>query len=147
MDDPYDLERFVDAQDQYGEYARAASELRNGRKTSHWMWYVFPQMRGLGQSQQSHKYGITSLAEARAYLQHPVLGPRLLECTQLLLSVEGHSAVQILGSVDAMKLRSCMTLFSRAAPEESAFRQVLDTYFQGLEDEKTVRLLDGDGTG
>jgi uncharacterized protein (DUF1810 family) len=147
MDDPYDLERFVDAQDQYGEYARAASELRNGRKTSHWMWYVFPQMRGLGQSQQSHKYGITSLAEARAYLQHPVLGPRLLECTQLLLSVEGRSAVQILGSVDAMKLRSCMTLFSRAAPEESAFRQVLDTYFQGLEDEKTVRLLDGDGTG
>jgi uncharacterized protein (DUF1810 family) len=147
MHDPYQLQRFVDAQDQYGEYARATSELRSGRKTSHWMWYVFPQMRGLGQSPQSHEYGIISLAEARAYLQHPVLGPRLLECTQLLLSVEARSAGQILGSVDAMKLRSCMTLFGRAAPEEATFRQVLEKYFQGLEDEKTVELLGGDGTG
>jgi uncharacterized protein (DUF1810 family) len=105
-------------------------------------------MRGLGQSPQSHRYGITSLAEARAYLQHPVLGPRLLECTQLVLSIEGQSASRILGSVDAMKVRSCMTLFGRAAPEEAAFREVLDKYFQGSEDEKTLKLLDGDdGTG
>jgi uncharacterized protein (DUF1810 family) len=144
MEDPYRLDRFIDAQNDSGEYQSVVSELQNGRKLGHWMWYIFPQVRGLGRSWMSHKYAIASLAEARAYLEHPLLGPRLLECTRLLLRIEDQRASDIFGSLDAMKLRSCMTLFSRADPRQATFRQVLDKYFQGAEDQETVRLLGGD---
>jgi uncharacterized protein (DUF1810 family) len=144
MEDPYRLDRFIDAQNDSGEYQSVVSELQNGRKLGHWMWYIFPQVRGLGRSWTSQKYAITSLAEARAYLEHPQLGPRLLECARLLLRIEGKRASDIFGSLDAMKLRSCMTLFSRADPQQATFRQVLDKYFQGAEDQETIRLLGGD---
>jgi len=145
--DHYRLQRFVDAQNENGVYRRALSELRSGRKSGHWMWYVFPQLRGLGRSATSHEYGISSLAEARAYLEHPVLGPRLLECARLLLSIDGADADEIFGSIDAVKLRSCMTLFRRAAPENGAFQEVLDRYFEGSADRMTISLLGGDDTG
>lgn len=134
-----DLDRFVDAQ--AGTYDRALGELRAGRKTSHWMWWVFPQVAGLGMSATSKAYEIADLEEARAYLRHDVLGPRLLECCRALLALEDVSAERVLGSVDAMKLRSSMTLFARADPEEGAFREVLDRYYDGAEDERTVALL------
>ena len=134
-----DLERFVDAQD--GTYARALAELRAGRKTSHWMWWVFPQVAGLGMSSTSAAYAIADLAEARAYLDHDVLGPRLLECCRALLDLEDVSAERVLGSIDAIKLRSSMTLFAHADPEEGVFREVLDRYYDGDEDERTVALL------
>jgi uncharacterized protein (DUF1810 family) len=141
MEDPYRLRRFVDAQDLNGKYQEVISELRNGHKSSHWMWYVFPQVRGLGQSRMANEYAIASLAEAQAYLGHPVLGPRLIECAGLLLAIDGKSAADVLGSVDAIKLRSSMTLFSRADPQQALFRQVLDRYFQGSEDPQTIRRL------
>jgi uncharacterized protein (DUF1810 family) len=141
MEDPYRLRRFVDAQDLNGQYQEVVTELRNGFKSSHWMWYVFPQVRGLGRSWTANEYAIASLAEAQAYLGHPVLGPRLIECARLLLAIDGKSATDVFGSLDAMKLRSSMTLFSRADPQEAVFRQVLDRYFQGLEDLETIRLL------
>ncbi len=127
--DPHDLQRFVTAQDDGGTYERALAELRAGRKTSHWMWFVFPQEAGLGQSAMSRRYAIGSPAEARAYLGHPVLGPRLRECAAALLAVEGRSAVEILGEIDAMKLRSSMTLFAAADPGEPLFPAVLERYF------------------
>src|SRR6478672_1914351 len=117
-DDPYDLQRFVAAQDTGGTYQQALAELKAGRKTSHWMWFVFPQIAGLGRSATAQHYAISSLAEAQAYLAHPVLGPRLRQSAAALLSHPGRSADQILGSIDAMKLRSSLTLFSRAAPDE-----------------------------
>lgn len=129
--DPFELERFLSAQDEGGTYARALAELRAGRKTSHWMWFVFPQEAGLGQSAMSRRYAIGSLEEARAYLAHPVLGSRLRECAAALLAVEGRSAVSILGEVDAMKLRSSMTLFARADLREPLFPAVLERYFEG----------------
>jgi uncharacterized protein (DUF1810 family) len=132
-----DLERFLDAQDSGRVYERALAELREGRKTSHWMWFVFPQIAGLGQSEMSRRYAIDSLDEARAYLDHPVLGPRLLECCEALLSHHGMSAEQILGGIDAIKLRSSMTLFARASPETQTFQQVLDRYFDGEADVAT----------
>jgi uncharacterized protein (DUF1810 family) len=141
MEDPYRLRRFVDAQNQGGRYEDVISELRSGRKTSHWMWYVFPQVRGLGRSRTAKEYAIGSLAEAQAYLRHPVLGPRLVECARLLLAVDSKSAADIFGSLDAIKLRSSMTLFSRANPQQAVFRQVLDRYFQGSEDPETIRRL------
>lgn len=119
MDDPFDLTRFEAAQDGGGTYAAAVSELRAGRKLSHWMWFVFPQIGGLGQSATSRRYAIASPAEAHAYLEHPVLGPRLLECTRILAELSGRSALEIFGAIDAMKLRSSMTLFAHAAPESS----------------------------
>jgi len=134
------LQRFINAQDGGGTYTRALAELHQGRKTSHWMWFVFPQVAGLGQSEMSRRYAIDSLAEARAYLDHPVLGPRLVECCQALLSHEGVSAVQILGGIDAIKLRSSMTLFARADPKAGVFQQVLDRYFDGEADAATARL-------
>ena len=134
-----DLERFVVAQED--TYARALAELRAGRKTSHWMWWVFPQVAGLGTSGTSQAYAIADLAEARAYLRHDVLGPRLLECCRALLDLEDVSAERVLGSVDAMKLRSSMTLFAHADPDEDAFREVLARFYDGREDERTVRLL------
>lgn len=127
--DPFDLERFLAAQDEGGTYGRALAELRAGRKVTHWMWFVFPQEAGLGQSAMSRRYAIGSLEEARAYLTHPVLGARLRECAAALLGVEGRSAVAILGEVDTMKLRSSITLFARADPGEPLFPAVLDRYF------------------
>jgi uncharacterized protein (DUF1810 family) len=134
-----DLERFVDAQ--AGTYDQALAELRAGRKTSHWMWWVFPQVAGLGMSGTSRAYAVADLAEARAYLRHDVLGPRLLACCRALLELEGVSAERVLGSVDAMKLRSSMTLFARADPGEPVFGAVLDRFYDGREDDRTVQLL------
>jgi uncharacterized protein (DUF1810 family) len=140
-DDPYDLQRFVAAQDAGGTYRRAIAELRNGRKDSHWMWFVFPQVAGLGYSHASRTYAISSLAEASAYLAHPVLGPRLIECAAILAGLPGRTAEQVFGEVDALKLRSSMTLFMRAAPGEPVFRQVLDRYFGGETDSATERRI------
>ena len=134
-----DLDRFVDAQ--AGTYDRALGELRAGRKTSHWMWWIFPQVAGLGLSATSKAYEIADLDEARAYLRHDVLGPRLLESCRALLGLEDVSAERVLGSVDAMKLRSSMTLFAHADPAETTFREVLDRFYSGAEDERTVALL------
>jgi len=139
--DPHNLHRFLEAQDETGTYERAFAELRGGRKTSHWMWFVFPQLAGLGRSAMSRTYAIASLAEAEAYLEHPILGPRLRECAGALLGVSGKSAAEILGGIDALKLHSSMTLFFRAAPKEPRFRQVLDRYYDGELDEATERRL------
>ena len=135
MSDPYDLQRFVDAQDRV--YARVVSELRAGRKTSHWMWFVFPQVAGLGSSSMAQQYAIGSLDEARAYLDHPLLGARLRESARVLVEQSGRSAFDIFGGIDAMKLRSSMTLFAHAAPGEPAFAAVLDRYFDGERDPAT----------
>jgi uncharacterized protein (DUF1810 family) len=140
-EDPYDLQRFVAAQDAGGTYDRATAELRGGRKTSHWMWFIFPQVAGLGYSPASRTYAITSLAEARAYLAHPVLGARLIECAEILIGVPGRTAEQIFGEVDALKLRSCVTLFTHAAPAQPVFRQVLNQYFDGIPDSATEQRI------
>lgn len=145
--DLYHLERFVKAQDVDGTYERALSELRAGRKTGHWMWFIFPQIAGLGQSETSRRYAISSRGEAAAYLQHEQLGPRLLECSRLLEESRALSATQILGPIDATKLRSCMTLFMRAAPQEPVFARVLQRYFAGAPDPNTDRLLQSQGDG
>jgi uncharacterized protein (DUF1810 family) len=141
MGDPYGLERFVAAQDAHGTYERAVRELHAGMKLSHWMWFIFPQITGLGFSTMSQRYAINSLDEARAYVAHPVLGPRLVECARILVGTEGCTATDILGGIDAMKLRSCMTLFTAAAPEQPAFGEVLDKYFHGEPDEATLERL------
>jgi uncharacterized protein (DUF1810 family) len=140
-DDPYDLQRFITAQDAAGTYERALSELRAGCKRSHWIWFVFPQIAGLGHSDNARTYAISSLAEAKAYVAEPVLGPRLLECARTLLALEGKSAPEILGGIDAIKLRSSMTLFASAAPDEPLFGQVLDRYFDGAADAATMQRL------
>ena len=141
MGDSFDLQRFVEAQDAGGTYERALAELRGGRKLSHWMWFVFPQVAGLGRSPMAARYAISGLEEARAYLAHPVLGPRLRACAGALAQQQGRSAVQILGEVDALKLRSSMTLFARAAPGEALFTDVLAQYFDGVPDPQTERRL------
>ncbi len=141
MDHDYDLERFVAAQDAGGTYDQALAELRRGRKTGHWIWFVFPQIAGLGSSPTSRRYAISSLAEAQAYLRHPVLGLRLAEAARTLIAHPGTDAAQILGSLDAQKLRSSMTLFHRADPGEQLFGQVLTQYFGGGEDPATDELL------
>jgi uncharacterized protein (DUF1810 family) len=141
MDDPYDLGRFVAAQDAGGTYDRALAELRSGRKEGHWMWFVFPQIAGLGQSQMSRTFAISTLDEARAYLRHPVLGPRLAECARVLARAQARSAGQIFGHLDAQKLHSSMTLFLRAAPAEPLFGQVLRQCFNDLPDPATDQLL------
>jgi len=140
MADPYQLDRFMVAQDE-GSYRAALAELRAGRKTSHWMWFIFPQVAGLGRSAAAQHFAISSLDEAQAYLRHPVLGPRLRECVQLLAALDGKSADQILGGVDAMKLRSSLTLFMAAAPDEPLFRDVLAKYFGGAADQLTLDRL------
>ncbi len=140
-DDPFNLGRFVAAQNAGGTYDRAVEELRAGFKTSHWMWFVFPQIAGLGQSSSSREFAISSLEEAQAYLQHSVLGLRLLECTSIVIETMGRTAEQIFGEIDAMKLRSSMTLFRQAAPEESLFTQVIDRYFNGQPDSATTQRL------
>lgn len=135
----YDLARFVEAQE--GVYADVLDELRAGRKTSHWIWFIFPQVAGLGHSSMSHRYAIASLDEARAYLDHPVLGPRLRECARLILAIDGRTAEEVFGRIDAMKVRSSMTLFHRAAPEVPEFGQVLDRYYGGVADDAIVEPL------
>jgi uncharacterized protein (DUF1810 family) len=138
-DDPYDLERFVAAQ--RTSYERALAEIKDGDKVSHWMWYVFPQVAGLGFSVTSRKYAIKSLDEARAYLAHPLLGRRLAECASAALAVEGRSAKEIFASPDDMKLRSCATLFAQIAGDDSVFQRLLDKYFDGVPDTATLRFL------
>jgi len=145
VSDEFDLERFVTAQDQGGTYEAAVAELRSGRKRSHWMWFVFPQIAGLGQSPISRRYAIASLGEARAYLAHEVLGPRLVECARIVAGLKAPSAEDIFGGIDAMKLRSSMTLFARADPTNPVFGQVLEAYFGGEPDGATDRLLAADG--
>jgi uncharacterized protein (DUF1810 family) len=139
MNDPFDLNRFVRAQG--ADYERAVAEIRSGRKRSHWMWYIFPQVAGLGQSPTSQRYAIGSLEEARAYLAHPILGPRLIACAEAAMSVNGRSAREIFGSPDDMKLKSSATLFALASSHESVFGQVIKKYFSGSRDEKTLQLL------
>ena len=141
--DPFSLGRFIDAQDAGGTYDSAMAELRAGRKVSHWMWFVFPQIAGLGRSPMAKMYAIGSLAEAQAYLADPVLGPRLLEATRVVAELSGSTAEEIFGAVDAIKLRSSMTLFARAAPGEPLFQRVLDRYFGGVADDETDRRLAG----
>ena len=141
MSDPFGLQRFVDAQDDGNTYVQALAELRAGRKRSHWMWFVFPQLAGLGRSATAQHYAISGAAEARAYLAHPVLGPRLVECARALVELDGADPVAVLGSVDAQKLRSSMTLFATVAPDEPLFGQVLDRYFGGTPDPATTSLL------
>jgi uncharacterized protein (DUF1810 family) len=143
LSDPYRLERFVAAQDQGGTYARAVAELRAGAKVSHWMWFVFPQIAGLGLSSIAREFAVSSADEARAYLAHPVLGPRLRACAPIVVGTEGRSAERIFGPVDAMKLRSSMTLFAAVdeQPDENVFRTVLAKYYDGVADEATVSRL------
>jgi uncharacterized protein (DUF1810 family) len=135
----FDLDRFVDAQDH--AYDGVLQELRRGRKTGHWIWFIFPQIAGLGRSAMSQRFSIASLDEARAYLAHPILGTRLHECASAILATDGRTADEIFGPLDAMKLRSSMTLFQRAAPDDPAFAQVLERFFDGSADAATDTLL------
>jgi len=144
MNDPYDLARYVEAQAHC--YARVLEELAAGEKASHWMWFIFPQLRGLGMSSTARRFGISGLEEARAYLAHPLLGGRLRECTRLVLAIEGRSANEIFGSPDDLKLRSCLTLFAQAAapspaPETRVFGEALAKYYGGDPDPRTLELL------
>jgi len=139
MDDPFDLQRFFDAQARV--IIQVLEELRRGRKTSHWMWFVFPQLKGLGHSWMAAKYAISSLAEAEAYLSHPILGPRLVECTRLINAVEGRTASQIFGAPDDLKFRSSMTLFGKVNDADKVFSEALQKFFDGQVDIATVNLL------
>lgn len=139
FDDARDLQRFVDAQEQV--FDDVLTELKRGRKYGHWMWFIFPQLKRLGRSSTSEFYGISSLDEAKAYLQHPILGPRLLECTKLVIEIQGSCAEDIFGEVDAMKFRSCMTLFAQAALENRVFAHALEKYFGGEPDGLTLSIL------
>ena len=138
-DDPYDLNRFVRAQQD--DFEQALAEIRSGRKRTHWMWYIFPQLDGLAFSATSKHYAIKSLDEAQAYLEHPVLGPRLRECAEAAVRVEGRSATEVFGTPDDLKLRSCATLFACVSPPGSVFERLLDKYYGGERDEKTLQLL------
>lgn len=137
--DPFDLQRFVAAQAPL--YAQVTAELAAGAKSSHWMWFVFPQLQGLGRSSTARRYGIVSLAEAQAYAMHPLLGVRLRQCCGLLMAVQGRTALQIFGPIDALKLRSCLTLFERATPDEPLFGQLLDRFYGGERDAATLQPL------
>ena len=139
MADPFDLQRFVDAQDPLIDRVRA--ELGRGRKASHWMWFIFPQINGLGRSAMAESFAIKSLAEAEAYLAHPILGPRLRQCTQLVNAVADASISQILGYPDDLKFHACMTLFSRASPHDVEFTHALDKYFDGQPHRETLARL------
>ena len=139
MSDPYNLRRFVDAQDPV--YHRVLAELRHGRKTSHWMWFIFPQLKGLGHSATAEEYGIGSRDEAEAYLQHPILGARLRECTELVNQVENRSIEQIFGYPDDLKFRSSMTLFAHVAPQDRIFQDAIEKYFGGERDRLTLQYL------
>ena len=137
--DPFDLTRFLRAQD--GVYDQALAELRHGRKETHWMWFIFPQLDGLGSSPTARQYAIKEIAEARAYLDHAVLGSRLLECSQALLKLPGHDATEVLDFPDDLKLKSCMTLFAQVSDPVSVFERVLAKYFHGQPDHRTLELL------
>ena len=139
VNDPYNLRRFVDAQDTVFE--RVCSELRNGQKWGHWMWFVFPQIKGLGKSETSRVFAISSREEARAYLEHPILGPRLRECTRLATLVEGRSIDQVFGYIDSKKFRSCMTLFAHATSDNQVFKDALQKFCGGEFDHATLELL------
>jgi uncharacterized protein (DUF1810 family) len=139
MDDPYNLQRFVDAQQHV--FAGVIAELKQGSKRGHWMWFIFPQLKGLGRTAQSNFFGISSVQEAAAYLLHPVLGQRLIECTQLVNAIEGRSAEDIFGEIDAMKFRSSMTLFAHATPENQIFTDALAKYYAGEFDPLTLDYL------
>lgn len=139
--DPHDLRRFVDAQ--AACYPQVLAELQAGRKRTHWMWFVFPQLAGLGSSPTARRFAIANLAEARAYLAHPQLGARLRECAQAMLRHRGRSAHEILGSPDDLKLRSCATLFACVSPTDAVFERLLTTFYDGERDARTLRLLDG----
>lgn len=139
MNDPFNLARFVEAQERV--YSKVLDELRRGRKTGHWIWYVFPQIAGLGLSQTSRRYSITSIDEARAYAEHPILGQRLIECIEQVMAVEGKSAEQIFGHLDALKFRSCLTLFAVADSDNEIYQRALETYFGGVADPLTVQAL------
>ena len=139
MSEPHNLQRFLDAQAH--TYDQALAELRAGEKRTHWMWFVFPQIAGLGRSGMAQRYALGCLDEARAYVAHPVLGPRLVECARALTALDTEDAGEVFGPVDAMKLHSSMTLFARAAPEEPAFREVLDHSFGGTPDAATTSRL------
>lgn len=141
MSDQFGLQRFVDAQDAGNTYDQAVRELRDGRKRGHWMWFVFPQVAGLGCSPTAQYFAVSGLPEAQAYLAHPVLGPRLVQCARLLAGLPSSDAAGVLGQVDAQKLRSSMTLFSRADPHEQVFQDVLDQYFAGRADDCTTSRL------
>lgn len=141
MDDGFDLQRFVDAQDRDGTYERSLLELRRGRKRSHWIWFVFPQIAGLGSSQMAQTYAIASLEEAHAYLVHPVLGPRLIKSADALLALPVTDPVAVLGEVDAMKLRSSMTLFAHVDHAPLSFARVLAQYYDGVGDKATEQLV------
>ena len=137
--DPYDLNRFLEAQ--VADYESALNEIRSGRKASHWMWYIFPQFAGLGTSPTARRYAIRSIEEAEAYLRHPVLGARLIECAQAALDVGGRSALEIFGSPDDLKLRSCATLFAVVSTAGSVFDRLIEKFFQGEPDERTRKLI------
>jgi uncharacterized protein (DUF1810 family) len=139
MDDPFNLQRFVDAQAPI--YSQALDELERGGKASHWMWFVFPQIAGLGRSATAQQYAISSVEEAQAYLQHAVLGPRLVECVNALLGLDGRSAEQIFGGTDTLKLRSSLTLFFAASGAEKVFEDALDKYFDGVPDLRTLTAI------
>ena len=139
MSDVYDLNRFVRAQED--DYERALSEITSGQKRTHWMWYIFPQLDGLAFSPTAKRYSIKSVEEARAYLEHPILGARLLNCAEAVVAVEGRSATEIFGSPDDLKLKSCATLFSWVASPGSVFDRLLEKYYQGARDGKTLELL------
>ena len=134
----HSLERFVDAQERM--YNMALTEVKSGKKLSHWIWYIFPQLKGLGMSGNSHYYGIDNIEEAKAYLQHPILGARLREITSVFLGLTGKNAQDVFGYLDAMKVRSCMTLFNEVA-DDDLFRKVLERYYSGLADERTLAIL------
>lgn len=138
-DDPHHLSRFLQAQE--GDYEQALSEIKSGQKRTHWMWYIFPQLDGLAFSSTAERYSIKSIEEARAYLEHPVLGPRLVECAEAVTRVEGESAKEIFGSPDDLKLRSCATLFACVSPVGSVFERLLEKLYQGKADDKTLKLL------
>ena len=139
-EDPFHLGRFVEAQEK--DYSSALAELRAGKKQTHWIWYVLPQLRGLGSSSMATFYGIVSAQEAEAYLKHPVLGPRLRECVAAMNALEGPTAVQVLGPIDAAKFRSCVTLFRFVAPTDTIFGEALDKFYAGVPDERSLALLD-----
>jgi uncharacterized protein (DUF1810 family) len=138
-DDPYQLNRFATAQQD--DFEQALAEIRSGKKRTHWMWYIFPQIDGLGFSSIAKYYAIKSIEEAKAYLNHPILGPRLLQCAEAAVGVEGRSATEIFGSPDDLKLRSCATLFACVSPPSSVFERLLQKYYSGERDKKTLRLL------
>jgi len=138
VNDHFKLRRFVDAQDADGAYATAVNELRDGRKQSHWIWFIFPQIAGLGRSSTAQHFAISGVPEARAYLAHPILGSRLVECARILTELPGTDAIKVLGSVDAQKLRSSMTLFAQTTSAERVFQDVLNQYFAGEDDDATT---------